>query len=56
MCVVSVMKSFIEGLVELAYFALLYGYHFFTEPKSVFATPNIPATQVKSNLIQHNLT
>ena len=24
MCVVSVMKSFIEGLVELAYFALLY--------------------------------
>ena len=55
MCVVSVMKSFIEGLVELAYFAL-YGYHFFTEPKSSFATPNISATQVKSNLIQHNLT
>ena len=24
MCVVSVMKSFIEGLVEVAYFALLY--------------------------------
>ena len=24
MCVVLVMKSFIEGLVELAYFALLY--------------------------------